>query len=154
MERTKVKAITGLLTKAAGLVFFAFLAISLGVIFGYLFEDWVKEGPGAAVQAPIESGLEYPLTVDDSEPVKSTPDVKPTTSPVAPAIHYKVKVGPFATRDEATKSASQLESAGYPVYVSSQAPYTVQVGAFSSQENADRLTSELKSKGYTAFVQR
>lgn len=153
LERTKVKAITGLLTKAAGLVFFAFLAISLGVIFGYLFEDWVKEGPGTAVQAPAADSLEYPLTVDEpTAPTKQAPKTPAKVTTTPPAVH-KVKVGPFASREEASKSASKLETAGYPVYVSTQAPFTVQVGAFSSQENADRLKGELKNKGFTAFVQ-
>ena len=154
MERSKVKAITGLLSRAAGLVFFAFLAISLGVIFGYLFEDWVKEGPGTAVQGPVDSGLDYPLTMEDEEPqerVAPTPK-EPTTSPV-PNVSYKVRVGPFSTRDEALQTASKLETAGYPIYVSATPPYAVQVGAFSSQANADRLKGELAGKGFTAFVQ-
>lgn len=158
MDRTKVKAITGLLSRAAGLVFFAFLAISLGVIFGYLFEDWVKEQPGAAVQAPVDGSLDYPLTVDDTGDTATRSGQEPMmagpATGSASSVRYKVKVGPFSSRELALKSASQLETAGYPIYVSTSAPFTVQVGAFSSQANADRLKSELVKGGYTAFVQQ
>lgn len=157
MDRTQVKSITGLLSRAAGLVFFAFLAISLGVIFGYLFEDWVKEQPGAAVQGPVDTNLDYPLTVDDTgNPQTETVQEPSGVAPIAPVltVRYKVKVGPFSSRDSALKSADRLETAGYPIYVSTSAPFTVQVGAFSSQANADRLKSQLAKGGYTAFVQQ
>lgn len=172
MERPQVKAITGLLSKAAGLVFFAFLAISLGVIFGYLFEDWVKQQPGTVVQAPVTGTEDYPATVQDKQDTTSTqiPDKSTTiknvtpkhepsatsqrsTTPSAP-VAYKVRVGPFATRDAAQIAAKKLETAGYPVYVSTKAPFTVQVGAFGNQSNADHLKTELTGKGYTAFVKQ
>jgi cell division septation protein DedD len=162
MERPQVKAITGLLTKAAGLVFFAFLAISLGVIFGYLFEDWVKEQPGTAVQGPATTGTEdYPATIDDNATThqQKPTSVKPTTPKSTPGavsttVRYKVRVGPFASRDVAQKTATKLETSGYPVYLSTTAPFTVQVGAFGNQANADHLKSELAGKGFTAFVKQ
>jgi cell division septation protein DedD len=160
MERPQIKAITGLLTKAAGLVFFAFLAISLGVIFGYLFEDWVKEQPGTVVQGPANTGTEdYPATIEDTTTSQQQASVgqtssKSTTSPVTTTVRYKVRVGPFTSRDLAQKTANKLETSGYPVYVSTTAPYTVQVGAFGNQANADQLKSELTGKGFTAFVKR
>src|SRR5690554_8023454 len=65
LEKRQIKALTSLLTKVAGLVFFAFLAISLGVIFGTLFKDWVNEEPLSPVQ-----GLNEPLQTADLPPIE------------------------------------------------------------------------------------
>lgn len=74
---------------------------------------------------------------------------------------YKVKVGTFATRDEALVAARQLGTLGYTgsfvmqetntstvpstgsVFSSAiQAPYRIQLGAFSKPENFDRAAAE------------
>lgn len=152
MEKRQVKAITSLLTKVAGLVFFAFLAISLGVIFGTLFKNWVSEEPLAPVQSPVEQ-LQAPKefsvrteVTDEALPVEYMPSDS--------SVKYKVRVGPFQTRESALQTATILEKQGYPVYVSSGLPCYVQVGAFANPVNADKLLNELGSKGFEASIKQ
>lgn len=150
MEKRQVKALTSLLTKVAGLVFFAFLAISLGVIFGTLFKDWVNEEPLSPVQGPNEQ-LQTPVA--QLPVIEDLSNVSPVEAlPNEVAVKYKVRIGPYQTKDEALQAAQTLESQGYPVYVSTGVPYYVQVGAFANPVNADKLKNELGSKGFKAFV--
>ena len=141
MDRTKVKAITGLLSRAAGLVFFAFLAISLGVIFGYLFEDWVKEQPGAAVQAPVDGSLDYPLTVKygrhchQSGQSPGWRDYHGSAS----SVRYKVKDRAFFITGIGAEVRQPAGDGWLSHLCEYQRSLYRQVGAFSSQANADRL---------------
>ncbi|TCL69321.1 sporulation related protein [Hydrogenispora ethanolica] len=162
MEHKGVKSLSNLLSKTAGLVFFSFLAISLGVVFGLLFEGWVKDQPGSPVGT--ENNLEtVNLPTETSENVNVPLDKNSTTSavnnepavnPVIPTVKYKVRVGPYNSRNEALAASQQLQSLGYPVYVGNNPPFAVQVGAFGSQANADKLKSELTGKGYKVFVDK
>lgn len=162
MERKGFKTITNLLSKTAGLVFFSFLAISLGVVFGLLFEGWVKDQPGTPVDSQMET-VDLPVqNVDEpklpvAQPktpttVKITPDTIPA-KPVA-EIKYKVRVGPYANHNEALSASKQLQTLGYPVYVGNGAPYAVQVGAFAAQSNAEKLKKELIKIGYKSFIEQ
>ncbi len=163
MEHKGVKSLSNLLSKTAGLVFFSFLAISLGVVFGLLFEGWVKDQPGAPVGTDNNlQTINLPTeTVDNTnvnQPIDNKTTVKPLDSepakPVIPTVKYKVRVGPYNNRNEAVAASQQLESLGYPVYVSNNPPFAVQVGAFGSQVNADHLKTELTGKGYKVFVDK
>ena len=153
LEKRQVKALTTLLTKVAGLVFFAFLAISLGVIFGTLFKDWVHEEPLSPVQ-----GLNEPLQTADLPPfedfVDQTINAPGHEAPVIneTAVTYKVRIGPFQSREQALSTADILGAQGYPVYVSKGVPCYVQVGAFANPVNADKLKAELGTKGFNAFI--
>src|SRR5690554_3871030 len=151
LEKRQIKALTSLLTKVAGLVFFAFLAISLGVIFGTLFKDWVNEEPLSPVQ-----GLNEPLQTADLPPIEDFAEANepPIQSSVINEtdITYKVRIGPFQSREEALSTADTLENQGYPVYVSKGLPCYVQVGAFANPVNADNLKTELGTKGFNSFV--
>ena len=159
METKKsLKAFTSILTKVAGLVFFAFLAISLGVIFGTLFKDWVSEDPLSPVQG-VNEPYKEPLTIklpeqeapeDTSSAYFSADEYFPSETPVK----FKVQVGPFQVREEALQVANTLQNEGYPVFVSKGLPCYVQVGAFSNPNNANNLQNELISKGYSAYIKQ
>ena len=159
MEHKGLKTITNLLSKTAGLIFFSFLAISLGVVFGLLFEGWVKDQPGAPVGSkhsvlkPVDLSDEMDLN-SNRAPEISDYNSTETTIPIAPqvTVRYKVRVGPYSSRSEALAASKQLEALGYPVYVANNPPFAVQVGAFGSQNNAERLKSELSGKGYKVFI--
>lgn len=153
-----MKAFTSILTKVAGLVFFAFLAISLGVIFGTLFKDWVSEDPLSPVQG-LNEPYQEPLTIklpeqertsDTSSSYIYSDDYFPSET----AVSFKVQVGPFQAREEALQVASTLQSEGYPVFVSRGQPCYIQVGAFSNPNNANNLQNELLSKGYSAYIKQ
>src|SRR5690554_4720358 len=152
-RREKTKAFTTLLTKIAGLVFMAFLAISVGVIFGTLFYDWVREGPLTPVQSWNEQmqsplAFEFPESEEVYEEIFSAPESTLETV----TVRYKVQIGPYQIREEALRAAAGLEGEGYPVFVSQNLPCYVQVGAFANPVNADRLKRELGDKGYSAFI--
>ena len=152
-RREKTKALTTLLTKIAGLVFMAFLAISVGVIFGTLYYDWVREGPLTPVQSWNEQiqtplAFELPESQGAYEEIRSAPEAAQETV----TVRYKVQVGPYQVRDEALETAAELEAQGYPVFVSQDLPCYVQVGAFANPVNADRLKRELGDKGYRAYI--
>ena len=141
------------MTKVAGLVFFAFLAISLGVIFGTLFKDWVHEEPFSPVQ-----GLNEPLQTADLPPLGDFVDQTFSASgheaqiSNETAVTYKVRIGPFQSREQALSTADILGAQGYPVYVSKGIPCYIQVGAFANPVNADKLKAELGTKGFNAFI--
>lgn len=164
------KTITNLLSKTVGLIFFSFLAISLGVVFGLLFDGWVKDQPGTPVgsensnlQTVELSGDKAPLTTDttenktpilsSSDDVLTNPTDNTTLKPMA-TVKFKVRVGPYSNRNQAMAASTQLQSLGYPVYVGNTPPFAVQVGAFATQVNADKLKSELAGKGYKAFIEK
>jgi cell division septation protein DedD len=186
------KSFSNLLSKTAGLVFFSFLAISLGVVFGLLFEGWVKDQPGTPVGtddtlqtadlATEKNTTNTDATANNVKIVDDTASTKPLNSVTAkkpvdlatskkpvdlatgrnpteatiPAptvsVKYKVRVGPYSSRNEAMAASQQLYSLGYPVYVSNKPPFAVQVGAFATPTNADHLKAELVSKGYKVIV--
>lgn len=152
-RRERTKALTTLLTKIAGLVFMAFLAISVGVIFGTLYYDWVREGPLTPVQSWNEQ-IQTPLAFELPESQGTYEDVFPVpeATPQTVTVRYKVQIGPYQAREEALKTAAELEAQGYPVFVSQDLPCYVQVGAFANPVNADRLKRELGEKGYRAYV--
>ncbi|HOP75079.1 MAG TPA: SPOR domain-containing protein [Bacillota bacterium] len=159
MEAKGLKTITNLLSKTAGLVFFSFLAISLGVVFGLLFEGWVKDQPGTPVgtdSTTLET-VDLPIeTIDDSASGNKTLGKVETlpTQPTAPVVHYKVRVGPYTNRNEAMTVSKELQNLGYPVYVAPNPPYAVQVGAFGTQSNAERLQKDLTKAGYKVYIEK
>jgi cell division septation protein DedD len=165
------KTITNLLSKTVGLIFFSFLAISLGVVFGLLFDGWVKDQPGTPVGSENGSLQTIDLPADDKttattdttdkstqnfsggDDVLTKPAENTTLKPLT-TVKFKVRVGPYADRNQALAASTQLQSLGYPVYVGNTPPFAVQVGAFSTQINADKLKTELAGKGYKAFIEK
>lgn len=159
MEVKGLKTVTNLLSKTAGLVFFSFLAISLGVVFGLLFEGWVKDQPGTPVGTDsttletVDLPIETIDEMDSGKKVVGKGDTVPV-QPAAPVVHYKVRVGPYTNRSEALTVSQELQNLGYPVYVAPNPPYAVQVGAFGSQSNAERLQKDLTKAGYKVFIEK
>jgi cell division septation protein DedD len=174
------KTITNLLSKILGLVFFSCLAISLGVVFGLLFDGWVKYQPGTPVgtenstlqtvdlsdqgteadQNSMESGSNSGnganttnTVVDNSSQTAAESQTATNNTPVT-AVKFKVRVGPYADRNQAVAASGQLKNLGYPVFVGPNPPFAVQVGAFSTQSNADKLKAELTAKGYKVFIDK
>lgn len=164
------KTITNLLSKTVGLIFFSFLAISLGVVFGLLFDGWVKDQPGTPVGSENSNLQTVDFTTDKTPTTTDTTDnttqnlsssddvlTKPadnTTLKPLTTVKFKVRVGPYSNRDQALAASTQLQSLGYPVYVGNAPPFSVQVGAFATQVNADKLKTDLAGKGYKAFVEK
>ncbi len=157
-----MKLLSNVLSKTAGLVFFSFLAISLGVVFGLLFEGWVKDQPGTpvgsgsenlqAVELPVETTkISNSNEAEKSEKLPAKEEMTPTTNN---PVKFKVRVGPFAQKDQAVTTSQKLEAMGYPIYVNNQAPFVVQVGAFATEANASILKEELNSKGYKVFIEK
>jgi cell division septation protein DedD len=173
------KTFTNLVSKILGLVFFSCLAISLGVVFGLLFDGWVKYQPGTPVGTENSTLQTVDLsdqgtqtdpdsTVTDSNSsttTKTTNTVVDTgqtptanetatnTKPVT-AVKFKVRVGPYADRNQAVAASGQLKTLGYPAFVGLNTPFAVQVGAFSTQTNADKLKADLTAKGYKVFIDK
>ncbi|HOJ78885.1 MAG TPA: SPOR domain-containing protein [Bacillota bacterium] len=158
MERKALKTISNLLSKTAGLVFFSFLAISLGVVFGLLFEGWVKDQPGTPVGTTnstietVDLPVEQIETSPQAEEKISNNTTKSATQSVA-EVKYKVRVGPYASRNEALTVSKELEKLGYPVYVGNSEPFAVQVGAFGTQNNAEKLKQELNGIGFKSYIE-
>jgi len=157
LKNKSMKSLTNFLSKTAGLVFFSFLAISLGVVFGLLFEGWVKDQPGTPVSnnnnletinLPIEDA-----SLPNEAKVEQPAETRQMSKSIG-TVRYKVRVGPYNTRTSAVDASQKLEDMGYPVYVGANPPYAVQVGAFGTQVNADKLKSELSGKGYKVFVDK
>jgi len=153
MERKGLKTLTNLLSKTAGLVFFSFLAISLGVVFGLLFEGWVKDQPGTPVDSEMET-VDLPTETVGETATGEDPNQAAVPAPLKSAgdIKYKVRVGPYADRAAALAASEQLRDLGYPVYVTNSPPFAIQVGAFAAQANAAKLKKELSGIGYKTFI--
>jgi hypothetical protein len=158
MEKKNFKALSSLLSKTAGLVFFSFLAISLGVVFGLLFDGWVKDQPGAPVDS--KNGLEtveLPINSESNGDV-SRSSVAETglkakeVGTVQSAVKFRVRVGPYSNRGLALQASQKLQQMGYPIIVGKNPPFAIQVGAFSTRDNAEKLRSELGGKGYKSFI--
>jgi hypothetical protein len=164
MEKKGFKTLTNLLSKTAGLVFFSFLAISLGVVFGLLFDGWVKDQPGAAVDSRNNNleTVDLPIVASEqnnapSEAVKpsqeNSPDQLSNRVSQVGSVKYKVRVGPYSNRNQAMVVSGKLATMGYPVFVGKNPPFTVQVGAFATRKNAEKLKNELNGIGYKSFIQ-
>jgi hypothetical protein len=160
VERKNFKTLSNLLSKTAGLVFFSFLAISLGVVFGLLFDGWVKDQPGAPVDAKnsLET-VELPIASGENNAAAGN-TMRETGSNVAntgleqyPEVKFKVRVGPYSKRELAVSASQKLQQMGYPVMLGKNAPYAIQVGAFSTRKNAEKLKTELGGKGYKSFIE-
>lgn len=161
MERKSLKTLTTLLSKTAGLVFFSFLAISLGVVFGLLFDGWVKDQPGAPVDSNSSfETVDLPITSDNNtasqlEPSKGS-NLNPGTANAQKVadVRFKVRVGPYNDHNQAVNISKKLEQMGYPVFVGKNPPFAVQVGAFSTRANAEKLRTELSGMGYKSFIEQ
>lgn len=66
---------------------------------------------------------------------------------------YRVQVGAFSEKSNATMMSARLETQGFETLITKvEGLYKVQVGAYSKKSNADSMVDRLKSKGFNAFV--
>lgn len=80
-----------------------------------------------------------------------------TTTPTTPAqpakAAYKVQVGAYSKKANATAQMNKLKKAGYDAFIVQEGNlFKVQVGAFSNKANADAMVAKLKKAGYTGLI--
>jgi cell division septation protein DedD len=115
-------------------------------------DSTVAEAP--TVTLPTSTVSSTPATTTAST-ASSTPVVpsQTTTTPAATAPKlWKVRVGSFATREQATVASQELAAQGLPIFVTGSGPFAVQVGAFAKRENAIALGDSLADQGYDVLV--
>ena len=79
----------------------------------------------------------------------------PINPPVTPSKTnlYRVQVGAFRLKANATKLEKELKLKGYDTFiVHVDGYYKVQVGAFSNKKNAENLEKQLKAQGYPTMI--
>ena len=68
-------------------------------------------------------------------------------------ITYKVQVGAFGVKANATKLQTKLKAAGFDTYLVQVGKYwKVQVGAYRKKENAESVVAKLKAAGFDSFI--
>jgi cell division septation protein DedD len=150
-QRSKgAKSFSNLLSKTAGLVFFSFLAISLGVVFGLLFEGWVKDQPGTPVGTD-DTLQTVDLSTDKSDldtgAVSATDNINivdetAVNKPVDPVLSKKP--------GDLTLNKKPMNAAITNPVVNVK--YKVRVGPYSSHNEALAASQQLHSLGYPVYV--
>lgn len=82
-------------------------------------------------------------------------DKKPAPTPAPKTdVLYKVQIGAFSKKANATEFAKDAEAKGFDTYVVKVGKYwKVQIGAFSKYENAEALLKKAQAAGYKdAFI--
>lgn len=102
----------------------------------------VTEEPATEFEEAAEEPAE-----ETTEPV-SEPSEEPS-GPVIPSL-YKVRVGPYATRQEATSAAQELAKLQLPTLIVQG--YYVQIGAFGSEANAENLKAKIAGYGFPVSI--
>lgn len=76
---------------------------------------------------------------------------KPDTTASSPL--YRVQVGAFTLKKNATLKCNAVKAAGFAAFVVQVGTmWKVQVGAFSKKANAENMVKELKKAGFSSFV--
>lgn len=80
-----------------------------------------------------------------------------TTSTSESEVLYRVRVGAFATREEAEPVLEPLTETGFPdayiVKSDDGAAYHIQVGAFSTHNSAFEVEERLRSAGFAVYIE-
>jgi N-acetylmuramoyl-L-alanine amidase len=72
-----------------------------------------------------------------------------------PGAVYRVQVGAFANRDNASELVARLLADGFaPYMVRERELYKVRVGAFRDRSRAEELSERLRAKGYPVVIVR
>ncbi len=155
-------------------------AFAVGAAVGYLgaasFPSLRSPGTGAPGQAPAPSVAEQPApseavssppaaasgqaesAVQPATPAPTEPPApSPAPAPTAPlpAGEYRVQVGAFRQRENATAQAARLARDGFVAEIRrSGILYVVLVGPPRPRADADRLAARLRERGYDALVIR
>lgn len=78
---------------------------------------------------------------------------KPVDKNPTPGTLYRVQVGAFKLKSNATKMANKLKADGYDtLIVQANGLYKVQTGAFSVKANAENLAKKLRAAGYDTII--
>ncbi len=107
-----------------------------------LTEDFADKCAGAFADVIIErAGLK-------KKAVAPTP---------AETVMYRVQVGSYAKKSNATAMLAKLEKKGFDGYVKTatvngETRYRVQVGAYAKKSNATAMLAKLKSAGFAGYV--
>jgi len=146
------KSFSNLLSKTAGLVFFSFLAISLGVVFGLLFEGWVKDQPGTPVNT--DNSLQTTDLSTDVSSNNSKIDTNTSADNVKIIDDTGTAVKPIHTApDQATNLTSVGKSVGNSaVNPVASVKFKVRVGPYSNHNEALAASQQLHSLGYPVYV--
>ena len=147
------KSFSNLLSKTAGLVFFSFLAISLGVVFGLLFEGWVKDQPGTPVNT--DNSLQTTDLSTDVSSTNSKPDTNTDTDNNVKIIDDTGTTKP--THSVPNKQSGDLTSVNKTAQTPAANPvanvkFKVRVGPYSNHNEALAASQQLHSLGYPVYV--
>jgi len=84
---------------------------------------------------------------------KKSTAATPSPTPSPSKTFYRVQVGAYKERTNATAMQTRLKSAGFPtVLSSSNGIYRVQIGAYGDKDNATAMERRLRSAGFPVFV--
>ncbi len=149
------KSFSNLLSKTAGLVFFSFLAISLGVVFGLLFEGWVKDQPGTPVNT--DNSLQTTDLSTDVSSTSSKPDINTNADNVRIIDETESSKPTHSLPDKQTAGATTVNK---PVQTPVVNPgvsvvnvkFKVRVGPYANHNEALAASQQLHSLGYPVYV--
>ena len=91
----------------------------------------------------------------NGETVKEQTTPTKTETPVtsSPAALYRVQVGAFSIKKNATAKRDAVKAAGFDAFtVQVGSMWKIQVGAFSSKDNAEEMVKKLKAAGFSGIV--
>lgn len=96
----------------------------------------------------------FGFTVSGETPkVQTTPDKTEKPATTETGALYRVQVGAFSLKKNATQKSDALKAAGFTaIVVQVGALWKVQVGAFTVKENAEAMVKKLKTCGFTGIV--
>ena len=84
---------------------------------------------------------------------ETTPAKPETPSTSAPAVLYRVQLGAFSVKKNATAKCDSVKAAGFDAFVIQVgALWKVQVGAFKERANADAMVKKLQKAGFSGLV--
>ncbi|HBF37299.1 MAG TPA: hypothetical protein DDW50_08250 [Firmicutes bacterium] len=146
------KSFSNLLSKTAGLVFFSFLAISLGVVFGLLFEGWVKDQPGTPVNT--DNSLQTTDLSTDVSSNNSKPDTNTTVDNVKIIDDTGTAKPIHSVPDKQSGGLASVNKPAQAVAINPVAnvKFKVRVGPYSNHNEALAASQQLHSLGYPVYV--
>lgn len=149
------KSFSNLLSKTAGLVFFSFLAISLGVVFGLLFEGWVKDQPGTPVNT--DNSLQTTDLSTDVSSTSSKPDINTNADNVKIIDETESSKPTHSLPDKQTAGSTTVNKPVQTPAVNPGVPvvnvkFKVRVGPYANHNEALAASQQLHSLGYPVYV--
>lgn len=95
----------------------------------------------------------FGFAVGGETPKVHTPDKTEKPATTETGALYRVQVGAFSLKKNATQKGDALKAAGFSaIVVQVGALWKVQVGAFTVKENAEAMVKKLKTSGFTGIV--